>query len=49
MNGYRERVQERTRGLSDAEVEASRRAHGTNKLTEQRGKSFLGRFFFQLE
>ena len=48
MNGYRERVQERTRGLSDAEVEASRRAHGTNKLTEQRGKSFLGRFFSNL-
>ncbi len=35
-------------GLSDREVEASRRQYGTNVLTEQKGKSFLARFLSNL-
>ena len=35
-------------GLNDREVEASRRQYGANLLTEQKGKSFLRRFFSNL-
>ncbi len=38
----------RRRGLSEAEVQRSRREHGANLLTRKKGKSFFGQFLANL-
>ncbi|MBQ9131480.1 MAG: calcium-translocating P-type ATPase, PMCA-type, partial [Clostridia bacterium] len=47
MNGYQTRQDTRT-GLTVAQAEQSRREHGANILSRQKGKSFLRRFFSNL-
>ena len=48
MIGYQKEQSLRRTGLSSAQVEASRRAHGANVLTKQKGKSFLRQFLSNL-
>ena len=37
-------MNERLQGLTDAEVEKSRRLHGTNSLKKAKTKGFFGKF-----
>ena len=48
MTGYQNRIQKKSRGLSAEEVERSRAAHGSNILTQKKGKSFGRRFLSNL-
>ena len=48
MIGYQKKSDTRRTGLSTEQVEESRRAHGSNTLTQKKGKSLLRRFLSNL-
>ena len=48
MIGYQKKADTRQLGLTDEQAEASRQAHGSNLLTQKKGKSFLRRFLSNL-
>ena len=48
MTGYQKKADTRRLGLTNVQAEASRRAHGSNLLTQKKGKSFLRQFLSNL-
>ena len=48
MTDYKKAADFRQKGLTDGEVEASRRLHGANVMTKKKGKGFWRQFLSNL-
>ena len=48
LGGNGEKMEDKYKGLTLEEVEASRKKHGSNALKREKRKGFLGRFFENL-